>query len=236
MAVSVIVRKDRLRYRRAEFRSMRSGIRAEVKVDAAGTCPVAAASRDTDTPTYSVSRSVNPTVPERVTEEFMLDSDATPETGVDLEEVFDYGSKKVYRFDRELGWGCPCEAIEQFDCPVVDIHTHDGMLYLVFHAADMAELQSVIGTLQERYPTVDVQRLLRSEHDRPEESLLFIDRGRLTGRQLEVLETAHRMGYFDHPKGANAGDVAEQLGITTSTFAEHLAAAQSKLLDAILDA
>lgn len=215
---------------------MSSGIRAEVKVDAAGTCPVAAASRDADAPTYSVSRSVNPSAPERVTEEFMLDSATVPETDVDLEEVFDYGSKKVYRFERDLGWGCPCEAIEQFDCPVVDIHTHDGMLFLVFHASDMEELQGVIGTLRERYPTVDVQRLLRSEHDRPEESLVFIDRGKLTDRQREVLETAHRMGYFDHPKEANAGDVAEKLGITTSTFAEHLAAAQSKLLDAILDA
>jgi predicted DNA binding protein len=29
--------------------------------------------------------------------------------------------------------------------------------------------------------------------------------------------------------------VAEVLGITTATFSEHLAAAQSKLLDAILD-
>ena len=215
---------------------MSSGIRAEVKVDAGGTCPVAEASRTADSPTYSVSRSVNPTTGARMTEEFMLDADEPPETDVDLEEVFDYGSKKVYRFDRELGSGCPCEAVEQFDCPVVDVHTRDGALYLVFHAADMAELQSIMGSLQERFPTVDVQRLLRSEHERPDQGLIFVDRGRLTDRQREVLETAHRMGYFDHPKGANAGDVADELDITTSTFAEHLAAAQSKLLDAILDA
>lgn len=215
---------------------MGSGIRAEVKVDAAGTCPVAQASRDVGSPTYSVSRSVGPGSPERVTEEFMLEAGGSPETDVDLEEVFDYGSKKVYRFARERGWGCPCEAVERFDCPVVDIHTRDGMLYLVFHAADMEELQDVISTLQERYPTVDVQRLLRSEHDRPDHNLVFVDRGRLTDRQREVLETAHGMGYFEHPKGANAGDVAEALDISTATFAEHLAAAQSKLLDAILDA
>jgi hypothetical protein len=51
-----------------------------------------------------------------------------------------------------------------------------------------------------------------------------------------VLETAHRMGYFDHPKGADAGDVADELGISRSTLAEHLSTAQSKLFDAILDA
>jgi hypothetical protein len=44
------------------------------------------------------------------------------------------------------------------------------------------------------------------------------------------------MGYFEHPRTANAGEVADELDISRSTFAEHLAAAQSKLLDAVLDA
>lgn len=56
----------------------------------------------------------------------------------------------------------------------------------------------------------------------------------LTDRQREVLESAHGMGYFDHPKGANAGEVAAELGVSRSTFAEHLAAAQSKVLESIL--
>lgn len=214
---------------------MASGIRAEVRVDAAGSCPVVQSARDADVPTHSVDRSVNPESPNRVTEEFMLEADTTPQADVELDVIFDYGAKKVYRFERELGWGCPCETVERFDCPVIDIRTREGMLYLVFHASDMTELQDIISTLQERYPTVDVQRLLRSEHDRPEQTLVFVDRSQLTDRQREVLETAHRMGYFEHPKDANAGDVAARLDITTTTFAEHLAAAQSKLLDAILD-
>jgi len=149
--------------------------------------------------------------------------------------VFTYGSKTVYRFSRDLGRGCPCECVEEFDCSVVDIHTRDGVLYLVFHAADMAELQDIIGTLRERYPTVDVRRLLRSTGDRGDHDLVFVDRGSLTDRQREVLERAHEMGYFDHPKGANAGDVADELDISRTTFTEHLAAAQTKLLDAVLE-
>jgi predicted DNA binding protein len=99
----------------------------------------------------------------------------------------------------------------------------------------MAALQEVISTLRDRFSGIDVRRLLRTEHDASEDSLVFLDRSRLTERQREVLETAHSMGYFDYPKGANAGDVADELGITSSTFSEHLAAAQSKLLEAILD-
>jgi predicted DNA binding protein len=70
----------------------------------------------------------------------------------------------------------------------------------------------------------------------PEESdLVTVDRSELTERQREVLTTAYEAGYFDHPKGANAGEVAESLGIDRSTFSEHIAAAQRKLLSTLLD-
>lgn len=64
---------------------------------------------------------------------------------------------------------------------------------------------------------------------------VIVDRSALTERQRRVLGRAHELDYFEYPKGANAGEVAEDLGIARSTFTEHLAAAQSKLYDAILD-
>jgi len=216
---------------------MSSGIRAELRVDADGTCPVAETAADAGTSTFSVSRSLDPDGSGAVTEEFMLDSAEADEHAVaeDIDAVFTYGSKTVYRFSRPRGRGCPCESVEQFGCPVVDVHTRDGMLYLVFHAADIEELQNIITTLRERFPQVDIRRLLRTSGDRTNHDLVFVDRGRLTERQREVLETAHRLGYFERPKGANAGEVADELDISRSTFTEHLAAAQTKLLDAILE-
>lgn len=216
---------------------MAQGIRAEVKLDADGQCPITQASRQAKTSTFSISRSVSTNSPNRMTEEFMLENGGEPPEpdNVELQNVFDYGDQTVYRFDRDRGTGCPCEIIEQFDCPVVDVHTRQGELFVVFHAADMEELRDVITTLQQEFSSVDVQRLLRSSDDRPDQSLVFVDRGALTDRQREVLETAHNMGYFQHPKGANAGEVANTLDITTSTFVEHLAAAQTKLLNSIVD-
>jgi predicted DNA binding protein len=106
---------------------------------------------------------------------------------------------------------------------------------MAFHAADMDELREIITTLREEFPTVDIRRLLRSRGDSADHDLVLVDRGQLTRRQREVLETAHELGYFDHPKGANAGEVAEHLDISRATFREHLGAAQTKLLDAVLD-
>ncbi|WP_226040576.1 helix-turn-helix domain-containing protein [Natrinema sp. DC36] len=217
---------------------MASGIRAEVKIDDPPDCVVAQTSAETGGRVHSVSRSTNPAAPERVTEEFMLEAESSPDefdVDADLSPIFSYGSSTVYRFERALGSGCPCECIERHDCPVIDIRTRGASLYLTFHAPDMHGLQAIIGELRERYANLDVQRLLQSQQDHDERNLVFVDRSTLTDRQTEVLETAHRMGYFEHPKRANAGEVAAELGITGTTFTEHLAAAQTKLLDAILD-
>ncbi|AGB32963.1 Bacterio-opsin activator HTH domain protein [Natrinema pellirubrum DSM 15624] len=217
---------------------MASGIRAEIKIDDPPDCVVAQAAAAASGRVHSVSKSTSPSAPERVTEEFMLEADDYPEefdVDAEIESIFSYGSSEVYRFERELGHGCPCECIEGHDCPVVDVRAHGSALYLTFHTPDMHVLQAVIGDLRERYSGLDVQRLLQSQQDHDERHLVFVDRSTLTDRQTEVLETAHRMGYFDHPKRANAGEVATELGITSTTFTEHLAAAQTKLLDAILD-
>jgi hypothetical protein len=155
--------------------------------------------------------------------------------GVAPELVFDYGDHATYRFERERDVACPCEVVEAHDCPTVDVAIRDDGVHVTFHVPDMADLQALVGDLREQFPTLDVKRLLRSTGDAGAHNLVFVDRGRLTDRQLEVLETAHRMGYFRHPKGANAGEVATELDITRSTFSEHLAAAQGKLLDAILE-
>ncbi|MFB6169838.1 MAG: helix-turn-helix domain-containing protein [Haloarculaceae archaeon] len=214
---------------------MTAGIRVELQVDAPASCPIARVSGETGASSHSISRSTTPDGG-RVTEEFLLDADAgEAATAAEMDEVFSYGEQGVYRFSRDPGVGCPCECIEQFGCPVVDVHADDGTLGLAFHASDMEQLQTVIESFREAFPNVDIQRLLRSSGDPDDRNLVFVDRGRLTARQHEVLETAHEMGYFDHPKGANAGEVADALDINTSTFTEHLAAAQRKILDAVLD-
>lgn len=218
---------------------MSSGIRAELSIDSPGNCPIAAVSEETGTASYSVSKSVAPGDEGTMTEEFVLDAEVEPELDSDSElsnpeTVFSYGEKQVFRFSRERGTGCPCEQIEQFHCPVIDVHTRDGTLFLAFHAPDMERLSDALSALRDHYPGVSVQRLLRSRVNHDESDLVFVDRSMLTERQREVLETANEMGYFDHPKGANAGEVADALDISTSTFSEHLAASQRKLMDALL--
>jgi predicted DNA binding protein len=218
---------------------MGTGIRAEVRVEPGETCLVARAAARTGTQSRTVRKSVNVDAPDRTTVEFMLEgSDPGVDAGADLPDgvdpVFDYGDTTVYRYTRDGTDRCPCDCIETYDCPIADRHVRDGSVFLTFHAPDVGTLRDLVADLRETFPAVDVQRLLRSEGSRDDHDLVFVDRGTLTARQRETLRNAHELGYFDHPKQANAGDVADAMGISRPTFSEHLAAAQSKVLDALL--
>jgi predicted DNA binding protein len=170
---------------------------------------------------------------ECVSEFSVTGNDGLEEEG-ELTPVFSHGSTRQYRYIHDEGVDCPCECLGQFGCPVVRYVVRDGMLTLVFHATDYEELREIVAELRDRFPGVDIKRFVRSPAgEQPSDSVL-VDRGRLTDRQLEVLETAHEMGYFEHPRRANATEVAAALDITQSTFREHLAAAETKLLSDIL--
>lgn len=56
----------------------------------------------------------------------------------------------------------------------------------------------------------------------------------LTPGQVEALETAHEMGFFDVPRSCSAAEVAETLGVSKSAFLERLRRAEAALLEQVL--
>lgn len=150
------------------------------------------------------------------------------------EKIFQYGDESVYRLRADAHGDCVCRGVETLGFPVREHRVRDGRVLLTFFVPGVDAIQTVVEELSSRGASVSVRRLTRSG-DADDRELVLVDRGELTARQREVLERAHELGYFEHPKGANAGEVARDLGISTATFTEHLSAAQRKLLDAILD-
>jgi predicted DNA binding protein len=211
------------------------GVRAGVAIHGAGNCPVVAASTAHDGPITGVNWTH---AGDTHTEEFRArDPDAidraddVPETA----SVVDLGDERVYRYDRPRDGECACRVIEELDCPIADARAEDGVLLLTLHLPDLERLRDIVSGLDGVADRVEVRYLVHGAADDdavPDRTL--VDRGRLTDRQCEVLRTAYRMGYFERPRDANASAVAEALDIAPSTFAEHLAAAQRKLLEETL--
>ncbi|MFC7138347.1 helix-turn-helix domain-containing protein [Halosimplex aquaticum] len=211
---------------------MPAGIRVTVTFPTPPGCPVAEFSEAADATVDSVTTTVASADSANTLSEFLVDAEAVPDD-CERTPVFAYADRRVYRVDHDAD--CPCVCLGEYDTPVHRYFADGETLELVFHARDFELLQTVVGELRERFPDVDIQRLVRAPTGGASQDTVFVDRGKLTDRQLEVLRTAYEMGYFEQPRGANATEIADELGVSPSTVTEHLLAAQSKLLQDVLE-
>lgn len=209
-----------------------TGIRATVSFTAPADCPVAHFSATTGRSIDGISTSVAPSGTPIT--EFLVDG-SEPVDDTTVEPVFSYGTADVYRLDHCSESGCPCSCIGGFGCPIHRYTADADELTVVFHADGFEQLQEIMEQLRAQFPSVDVERLLQPPLAGDPDDREFVNRGKLTDRQLEVLQSAYNHGYFKRPKEANATELATELGITQSTFSEHLAAAQRKLFADVLD-
>jgi len=209
---------------------MTAGIRVTVRFPSPPCCPVADLSAAADATVREVSTSVSTEGPPET--EFLVDADAVPED-YERDPVFAYADRHLYRVPHD--GDCPCVRLGDHGIPVYRYFADGGALEVVFHAGDFETLQTAVGDLRDRFPDVDIQRLVRAPTEGASRDTVFVDRGKLTDRQLEALRTAYEMGYFERPRGANATEVADALGVSPSTVTEHLLAAQSKLFRDVLE-
>lgn len=220
---------------------MPGGIHVEVAIGDPGICQVSPYSSGQERTVTGVSKSPHPDENGQLIEEFTVrtTTDVEPDGGATVEssinQLFDSGEREVFRFTRETPQSCACELVEAHGCPVRDVTADNGTLYVTFVTPDHDTLQSTLEELTDRYDDMSVCRLLQSEESEGTEQSVVVDIGALTDRQHEVLTKAHELGYFEHPRTTSAADVAAQLGIAKSTFAEHLSAAQRNLLEELLD-
>ncbi|QPV64044.1 helix-turn-helix domain-containing protein [Halosimplex litoreum] len=119
-----------------------------------------------------------------------------------------------------------------------DLWAEDGDGRVVAEVLPSRDAGTVVDALDDAHPSVD----LVAKRDRPREGPLFLRHRvqdvlarELTDRQLEVLVTAYRVGYFQRPRETTGAEVADALSISPSTFSQHLRAAQRKLLAALFE-
>nr|WP_328766953.1 helix-turn-helix domain-containing protein [Halomicroarcula nitratireducens] len=203
-----------------------------MEFDTPDICPIVELSAAAETTINSVATNVCSSDRTECVTEFSMDADGDFE--VDMTPIFSHRSSDRYRFTHDDGVDCPCECLGQFGCPVARYVARNGTLTIVFHAADYDQLQEVIGELHDQFPEINIKRLVQSPAGEQAEDSVFVDRGKLTHRQLEILETAYEKGYFDRPRRSNATEIAAELDINPSTFREHLTAAESKILEDLL--
>ena len=94
-----------------------------------------------------------------------------------------------------------------------------------------ADVRQIVEALRSEFPdvTIDAQRTVTREPTSTEEYRDDLEDA-LTERQRTALMTAFFAGYFEWSRESTGEEVAETLGVSPSTFHQHLRAAQRKVL------
>ncbi|WP_251341343.1 helix-turn-helix domain-containing protein [Haloplanus halophilus] len=209
---------------------MASGIHVQLELRGVTGCPASSLSEAVTVESVTVGQ--GDTAESTVVGEMTVAHDGEAVNDDAAEAVFEDGSKSVYRYTHDEE--CPCSRVPTHGCPVRGLQADDGRLRLAFIAPDLDTLRAVASDLESCCDDVAIRRLVRGGATEEDPALLVADRNAFTDRQYEVLKTAHEMGYFDSPKSAKSDVVADELGVSVSTFVEHLSVAQTKLLDQIM--
>lgn len=213
------------------------GLRVELEIRSPGACPIAETAETAESTVSDVTWNSSPKQEDEscagVTEQFNIE-DPDPDVPNGVESVFETETGGVYEIDRTLE-DCVCERIQDIGHPVSDVRADEEGLHVTLHLPDGGALRTIVEDLRTAFDDVEIETIARNgTGPTDDDEIVPVDKSRLTERQLEVLETAHAMGYFTYPREANATEVAETLDICSSTLAEHLAAAESKVVEDVL--
>lgn len=202
-------------------------------------CPIGRLAADTDA-TVDVVATPIPAGDDRRAAELLVDA-GDPSTaildsqsdveGLAIEHIAHHGTVDRFRVIFDGTGNCPCACLESFACPLDRYVVRDGRLSISFYVSEREQLEAVIADFKSQFPEMNVTRLIQSSGTEIEPNKVLVDVGKLTPRQAEALWTAFEMGFFEYPRRANATEVAAELGVSRSTFSEHLARGQAKVFE-----
>lgn len=141
---------------------------------------------------------------------------------------------------------CLVEIVPTGESIVRTVLDHNGSIRSLAADCDSVELRieiprtanpnTVVGTVLDRYEGLSLVSQRRRDRDRnSRKELVEALRADLTDRQLETIQKAYLSDYFEWPRPASGESIADSMGITRSTFHQHLRAAQSKIVGELLE-
>jgi PAS domain S-box-containing protein len=150
-----------------------------------------------------------------------------------VQVITDGEDKALFRF--EVTDSCVARTLGEFGADLSSIHVEGGRARVTADLSSGGDVRALLEALQSSHG--DVELLARREDERPKRTLQEIRATldeRLTDRQREALQTAYIGGFFEWPRERSGEEIAEVMGITQSTFLQHLRVAERKVLGTTL--
>jgi PAS domain S-box-containing protein len=109
-----------------------------------------------------------------------------------------------------------------------------GDYRMTLHLSPGTDVHRIIDAVQVAYPTAEIvkRRQLVREED-PADGFGDVLMTELTEHQRTALQVAYHAGFFEWPRRVSGEEVAQSLGISSSTFHQHLRKAERKVIGAL---
>jgi len=128
------------------------------------------------------------------------------------------------------------EGLSRNNINVRQVEAADGVARLVCEVSPTVGVTTVTDVVRSMYD--DFELVAKRRRERPARTAPTVQHeamDSLTEKQRQTLDAAYQSGYFNRPRGSTAEEIADQLGISSSTFHQHLRAAMSKLMAGLLE-
>jgi predicted DNA binding protein len=150
----------------------------------------------------------------------------------------------VYEWEAEIMFQltvtepCLAHTLEAGGAISQDVLARDGTGKASALVPDPIAPRDVAERVFDRHPSAELVKRRSRDLSAPvftSGALQLLLRDRLTDRQREVLRTAYRHGYWNRPRECTGEELADELGITSATFSQHIRAAYRNVFDVLFE-
>ncbi|PAU85345.1 hypothetical protein CK500_01355 [Halorubrum salipaludis] len=128
------------------------------------------------------------------------------------------------------------ELLREYSGDLCGWAVEDGIAIATVEVGRETLARSLASDAVEEFAHAELRSYRRRERDHETRREFVGDiETQLTERQLAALLRAHTSGYFEWPHETTGDEIADSMGISRSTFHQHLRAAQRKIAAAIFD-
>lgn len=138
------------------------------------------------------------------------------------------------RFELSFSPPSAIAVIASYGGRIDSVRLQDADFDIVVHVSTGTDIRTLVEAVRDAYP--DARVVAQRRRTRTNRGL--DDTGQLAGlteRQLAVIEAAFYAGFFESPRASTGEELAESLGISPSTFHQHVRVGERKLVRALFE-
>ncbi len=129
---------------------------------------------------------------------------------------------------------CVCPVFQEHDCIASVEAVEHGDFVVSITIPTREELPAIIESLRDRGATVDLRSIARTDATATRRHV-SVDADSVTDKQREAIRVAFEEGYYERPRRADLGDLADRLGVSRSAVSQRLTGAESTLVEALYE-